>query len=260
MEWYSIPFLVLIVGLLIALFLVLCFIFPLCLTTLSIAIKSRRDYRSSRGYQHLKQIKKSLKNLNRRIRGLESVKRSINSDLNNVRRDRYLQLQNALINHVVNTRITEVPGIGQKLSERIIGGCFDGTLQSLHRAGKLHGIGPEKAWDVSSWADSINHQLPKLLEEDFPGKCKIIERFSKKESDLIHELDKVNKSIMDRKELRNRAVRELHRLEKVKPKTFRSVFYKKKEARDAVHKFILGTYAEWESMPDWYRKLISEYG
>lgn len=136
--------------------------------------KAKRDYENARGYTHLKMLvdaqlyyqqeKLSCLNL------IERLKHKLQQA------DPSSELEEALSKHIVQTELQHVSGIGPRLQARIVDSIFRNSLNDLHRADRLEGIGDERQWSISRWVRETKETLPERLKHDFPGKGEIIDR------------------------------------------------------------------------------------
>lgn len=171
----------------ISIFVVLFMIFvaPPILTRLNVSLRARRDYRLARGTKHKKQLQKSLKILDQKLKNLEKERQILENRLNALTQEQSDELLKALSRHIVETRLTEIEGIGQVLKDRLINQCFNGTLSSLTSAYFfVQGIGWEKQNAISKWVNKMERELPILLKKDFPNKQEIIEEYKRKKIQL----------------------------------------------------------------------------
>jgi len=214
----------------------------------------------ARGSMHLRQICNSLKILNKNITNLEKEKQKSEKDLHKLNQRTSERLLNALTHHIVETRLSEIEGIGPILRDRIIVNCFDGTLGSLRRTYSLEGIGEKKLQAISRWVEKVEHDIPSLLKNDFPDKMTIIEECKRDEREIIERLRKIEERIAPMYEIKKKAVEEKDRLSVVGISHFRKSYQLNKEASEMVNEYLKGVFAEWEPMPMWFKTLISEYG
>ena len=241
-------------------FVFIFFIFPSMLRQFKIFSRARSDYRLARGTIHLRQIRDCLKVLNKNIKNLEKEKQKLENSIQKLNQKRSEKLLNALSRHLVETRLTEVEGIGPILKERMINECFDGTLGSLRRAYNLEGIGNKKLQAISRWVDELELEIPHLLKHDFPNKRNIIDECENKERKLKEQLIEIEEKIAPMNEIKKKASAEKDRLSMVGILHFIKSYQLNVEASELVNHYLEGAFPEWEPMPVWFRTLISEYG
>jgi biopolymer transport protein ExbB/TolQ len=235
-------------------------VFPSILARSRLVSRTRRDYEQARGTQHLRQIRDSLEILNKKLKSLEQEKQKLNSSLRRVEPERRDRLSRALCRRIVETQLTEVDGIGPTLRDRIISYCFDGTLDSLLDAYLVHGVGQQKQWAIQRWVAQRKRELPARMSQDFPGKKRINAEYNRLRQNLEKKLREAEEKLEAMRQLQTAATAEEERLSRVTAAHFLQAHQQDTEASEAVDQYLQGTFAEWASMPDWFRTLISEYG
>ncbi len=234
---------------------------PSLIRYLTIRSFASKDYKLSRGTQHLKQIKASLKILNKRIQAFTKKKIKLKQDIKELKDERFDKLYRALSNYLLKTRLREVEGIGPKLREAIINEYPNGTLDSLRYAcERINGIGQQKQWVISKWITVLKDQLPELLKQDFPNKEKIIQEYETKTKELKTQYGKTMEILNLLEEINKMASFEENRLSKARVSQFIKARRNNKEASLVVNEHIKGVFPEWLPMPTWYKTLITEYG
>lgn len=227
--------------------------------------KAWRDHRGSRGTIHRELLKRLLSILNDKLNELEAQRTSLIIQKKRAEGELRSALRAHLIKHIVNERLDEVPGIGPVLKERIIKGCFDGTLESLEalpylraRSWHLRGIGKEKAQAVGRWAREVKERLPEFLEGDFPGKAELIEKYSKIDSSLKFQISDIDARLRFLRGLRDKAMVEFDRLSSIGVLTFFKAYLGDAGASKKATEYLMGIFPEWEAEPDWLKSLIEE--
>lgn len=249
----------LIVGGVIGFILVLAFV-PKMIEESRIMSKAREDYLRCRGTHHARQLRSAIKRHEDPLRHLCRRREEIASELRAMDQRADAELRRALTIHLINTRFTEIPGIGTKLKDRIVQMCFDGTLESLLRSQHVHGVGQEKAAAIRSWVYRMKQTLPKLLDTGFPGKLEIIgkqrakrERLSEQHNDLTRVLSSRERVIADARE-------GLAILEAVAVSDFREALRGHRKASQKIVGYAVGAFAEWERMPKWFVDILAAPG
>ena len=233
---------------------------PAMLRQSRLVSRARKDYRRARGTQHLRQIRDSLKILNKRLESHEQEKDRLSRTLRRLEQERTDKLTHALCRYVVETQLTQIDGIGPKLRDRIIRYSFDGTLDSLRRAYRVRGVGQQKQWAIRHWIAQKERELPRLMKGSFPGRTGINDEYKQREQNLRKSLKEVEKELDAMRQLRTVASAEEERLSGVTVTHFRQAYKPDREAAEAVAQHLQGTFAEWEPMPSWFKALISKYG
>ena len=248
------------IGASVLLGLIIAFAVPPILRQSRIASRARRDYEQARGTQHLRQIRDSRRALDDRLGRLEVDKAKLKLDMQDMPAQRDRELSQALCSHIVHNHLTDISGIGPTLRDSIIALCFDGTLESLCRADRVHGVGDTKVWAIRGWVYEWTERLPQLMRQNFPKKRSINEEYDAKEHDASKRLVDLQEEIDSMKQLRQLAMAEEQRLGKVTVEHFRKAYKQDGDASRAVDEYLEGAFKEWETVPAWFAELISEYG
>ncbi len=248
-----------IVGGVVGFILLLAFV-PKMIEESRIMSKAREDYLRCRGTHHARQLQSAIKRHEDSLRLLHRRRDEIASELRTMNQQTDAELLRALTIHLINTRFTEIPGIGTKLKDRIVRTCFDGTLESLLRSQRAHGVGQEKAAAIRSWVYRMKQTLPKLLDKDFPGKPDIIEKQRAKREQLSEQRDDLTKAVSSRERVIADARKGLVALEAVAVSDFREALRGDHKASEKIAHYAVGSFAEWERMPRWFAAILAEPG
>lgn len=242
--------------------LIICFLLlvPSIHNQIRFHLLIRRDYKLARGTLHKKQLSKSLKLLNGKIKKFEKTKKNILVTIQHLDGKRNKRLKKELSSILVHSRLTDVEGIRQILKERIIHNCFDGSLNSLRRASVLEGIGEQKYSALMNWVKEMENKMPYLLEKDFPNKNKINEEFKNEELQLKKQQRNIEEQIAPMNELKKIASTEMERLNKVNISHFKRCYKSNNESMEYVNNYLNGIFPEWAPMPKWFKILISDFG
>lgn len=227
---------------------------------LKLRVRASRDYRLARGTLHLKQIESALRNLSLRIHDLQDELSSINAKIQDLEEEKKKELRETFLKQVVPRELRNVPGIGSILAEDILDRCFDGTLWSLKKAYYIRGVGEKRQAAINDWVQSLERELPSRLEKNFPGKREVEERYKKHIADLKMRQVEVNKELESLKELGDQVEEEVRWLRQIRPRLFFRAYRRDKEASALVTKYLMGVFAEWEEMPEWFKRLIGDFG
>ena len=222
--------------------------------------KARFDHLNARGTLHRTLIKKSLKNLDAKIKVTKAEIEQLNYRKNILAAEEQRELERTLSTIIVHNELDSISGIGPVLKERIIHSCFDGTLSSLRRASGVRGIGEEKYGAILYWIRTKEALMPVLLKNDFPGKREITQRYAETERNLITELEKNHKQLTEMIELRTLSAAELTKLTPISTVTFIKAYKGDKQAAEKATQYLLGTFPEWSKTPTWFETLVVTYG
>ena len=249
-----IAFIVVVAGALIALLI------PRLISHIRLRRRAEHDHRVARGTQHLKQLERPLAKLERDIGVIQSRIRATERQIEKVKATRKADLQRALCTYLVNHRLTEVDGIGPQLQGRVVRACYRGNLRDLRSADRVHGVGPTRQAAIMRWVRSYEQALPRLLEQSFPGRQKIMAKAEDKLSSLHEQLEKSRRALVRKQALHAPASRTVDKLRSVGPSRFRKALAKRGTDGPVPAWYLEGVYPAWESPPDWFVSLLSEYG
>ena len=191
--------------------------------------------------------------------GLRATKARVSElegQLARLRRDRSAELSQALSTALVRERLTEVPGIGSTLSDRIIRTCFHGRLRDLHSAHRVQGIGSALQGAISAWVVDVESEFPRLLAKDFSGKQRIVSAYADRDAHLRGPLASQRALLKDEDHLYQEARAAIQRLRAVKPAHFRRALRRYDGASTVPAWYFQGVYPPWEPVPEWFERLL----
>jgi len=232
--------------------------------TLEFKIKLRRraktDYLHARGTHHRNIIQSCLVNLNREISKFENKIQQLKSRRTKLKREKDRELEIKLTTQIVDRDLEKIPGIGRVLKERIIGSCFNGTLESLLNA-RIHvrGIGDEKNYAIRRWIRNTRAKMPQLLRASFPGKSQILTKYAQLDSKTDEEILSNNSEHERLQHLRSQSIAALNGLGPVDASTFLNAHKGDDEAAKMVTHYLIGVFPEWKMRPPWFTTLIKTY-
>jgi hypothetical protein len=221
--------------------------------------QAEHDYRIARGTQHLHQLRACLPVLHTSLKNRQAKVGKLEKQLNSLNQKRSTELQTALSTHLVNQRLTEVPGIGQTLSRDIIRHCFRGNLHDLRFASRIRGVGPSRHRAIMAWVYARERELPRLLDGSFPDKQRILSKYAKQEQVLKAALESERTALDRENELFEKADVAASKLRKIKPSHFRKALRSNSPKPPVPAWYFVGVYPPWEPMPEWFETLLSEY-
>jgi hypothetical protein len=167
------------------------------------------------------------------------------------------ELQSTLVKHLVYTQLDTVPGIGSTLKSRILRWVFQGELTDLYQAYRLDRIGPQCQQAINRWVQRVELQLPELLQEDFPGKADILATYQDRLDTRRRQADAAEQRAAELEELERRVEAALVDLETVTWHDFHEALVAVDGPTEKVRRHILGVFAAWEPMPEWFRQALS---
>jgi hypothetical protein len=217
------------------------------------------DYEAARGTAHLKLLKNAEKRLTHQIDDHNKRLSTTQNELAQIQKKTNDQMLEALEKYIVNQHLTEVPGIGPKLSHTIIQYVFRGRLQDLRKASyTVHGIGQNKQYLIDMWIKQWEQKIPSLLKEYFPGKSEILTRAEtqkKGSEEAIVNIEREKRQLIERL---TKARDVIKCLEEVKLQDFVNALLTPDKTNPRIDDYQRGVFAEWEPIPDWFKELITE--
>lgn len=240
--------------------LFLFWIFARVKSEISLRKRAKRDYQMARGTYHLSQLSRLLKLLNETIEREEQAARRIENELKALESQRSSELRAALSLYLVRERLREIPGIGPEMQQRIIRYCFKKDIQDLRFAYRINGIGPQRMHAIEQWIDRMEREFPRLLEGDFPGKEEILQKYAKRLELKQQEAERRRQSLLENKALYQKANTVAKELGKVLPSHFRAALRHPSGENRIPTRYLLGIYAPWEPIPEWFQALCARYG
>jgi len=240
-----------------AVILLLAFL-PKMIKQYRIMAKARADYARSRGTYHVRQIRAAITKHELALRPYVQESNRLTQELDALNKEQTKECERTLTMQLVNDLSLEVPGIGTKLKDRIITTCFDGSLESLLRSQYVPGIGKQKAHAIRVWVHDLQRQMPQLLVGDFVEKRDIQVKYEKRGRELSSRKEELAKIMESRQKLISYARQKLEPLESVTPLVFGGALRGDSKASDAVAKYTIGAFAEWEPLPMWFSDIMKD--
>lgn len=240
--------------------LILALFFPFVEFRLKLWWKARNNYKTARGTIHLELLKGCLGNLQRKIREAKTNLENLKKHQDELFNDRKEELETAATTYLVNLELGSIPGIGPVLKDRVIRVCFDGTLNSLRQAWRVHGIGEQKAHAIARWVDQAQRKLLVILKGPFLGKDEINNNYDRLEKEANQRTKEVENLLNGMLELEKNGQMSVASLKKVHVSTFLKSYKGDLEASEAVANHLLGCFPEWGKSPDWFKTVMENYG
>lgn len=221
---------------------------------------AKKEYKNARGTAHKNLLKKSLNNLTREIQKTKNELDSAIRAEKDLQLEKTRELEKAATIYIFESDFTSIPGIGKILKDRIRRTVFDGTLQSLHRAWGVHGIGESKAYEIRKWIEKTARRLPYVLNGHFPNKLRIVNKYDDLIRNANNRIKNIESTYKPMIELENIAKTELDKLNQVKSSIFKKSYDGDIMATEAVTEYHLGCFPEWRRIPGWFITLMEAYG
>lgn len=221
--------------------------------------KAKADYLNARGTIHRNILQRCLGNLGRDISDLENRLNRLKVQRANMSIEKEKELEAKLTAQIVDNELDKIPGIGEVLKDRVMNECFNGTLESLNKAGSVQGIGEEKGAAISRWVKRTKAKIPQLLLGDYQGKSEILKKYSELDNNIETEIKANDLRLQEAQQLMAEGETSLTSLESVGISTFLKVYDGDKEAADKVTQYLEGVFPEWRSIPQWFKTMVEKY-
>lgn len=232
--------------------------YPLVQRWLEIQNRAAHDYQAARGTQHRKMLEQSLGVVQQRIASQQRAIAHLRQQLSALQARENEALDRALLRHQLETNIS---GIGSRLAAQIEQQVYRGNLGTLQYAARyVAGVGPKKQAAINAWLGQVAQRWPALRQSNFPGKASIIQQFQSPRQDKQRELDAAVRRLKEMQLLADKATVELSRLSAVTMADFVQAYQSRGNGvSDEISAYVIGTFAEWEEMPHWFKSLITDY-
>lgn len=211
------------------------------------------DYEQARGTAHRLLLEQAAWALLAQIadyqRKTDGAKKQMKRDIE----QRDAELKQALVRWLVENHLQEVPGIGDRLKREVIHSIFKGNLDDLREAYLVLGIGQQKQQYINQWIKNYNAQIPYRLQQHFPGKLEIGRKYQQAIEEQVQLIEAAEKAQEDPRARLIPIDRELRWLKEIEAKHFIRAYLEPGLDREDLDRYQIGVFAEWETMPDWFR-------
>jgi hypothetical protein len=222
--------------------------------------RARHDYRAARGTQHLRLIQEALPALERDLQAHRKHLSDLQAQIERLQTDYAKALCRALSQTLIETRLTEVDGIGPTLRDRILRDCFRDSIADLHRADRVRGIGSTLQQALSAWVNGYLDEFPRLISEGFPGKGRIAGEYNWRVASLSGQRAAETETAEHLEGLQRQARATIEKLGTVKLRHFLHALRQDKKGEVVPSWYLAGVYPAWKPMPGWFETLLQEYG
>jgi hypothetical protein len=218
---------------------------------------ARQEYATARGFAHRQILEQAHRRLHHQIDELKTAIGRSEAQLHSVETQRTSALTAQLEHHLVHDRLDEVPGIGPSLKERILAATQARKLADLHRAYIVSGVGQSRQLEIERWIQGYSARLPQLVNEPFPGRSEIMNRFEGHIAEVNRQRTRDRQALAALE--RQWASLEPHYtwLSQVTPKHFEHAALGLADDMAKVDRFLIGAFAEWEPLPAWFKEAIA---
>ena len=219
--------------------------------------QAKEDYRRARGTAQQQMLEESSILLQAQLKRAIETHREAEHAYKQAVLERDRELTEALVRYLVQTQLSQIPGIGPTLRAKIVRHVFRGRLSDLHSARRLEGIGSQRQYQISSWAHRVEAQLPRLLKEDFPGKSQILNVHREELDERRHQVVTIKQWVTKLQELQKQMDAALAGLTAVTWHDFHRALLESDDPPENIRRHMSGVFAAWEPMPDWFREALS---
>jgi hypothetical protein len=151
-----------------------------------------------------------------------------------------------------------VEGLGISLSDKIKKKVFKSRLKDLRSAHRIKGVGDSRQKNINKWVNKYEKRVPKLLEENFPGKQQIMSEFAQKISQAEDSLTESTNRLVIIEARLNRTKKEISKLQKVTLEDFILAKEGPSEKEEEIAYYLKGVFGEWEDIPVWYKEVLEQ--
>lgn len=215
---------------------------------------ARSAYKTARGTQHRILLQEASRRLVQKQKANEQKMFAIKQHLRQLQRRENAELETRLQRWIATEHLKEVSGIGAKRYDELMRQVFHGKLEDFYRAqDRVSGIGDKTQLALNAWVKSYKRRLADMIQSDFPDKQAIVNAYAQKRKPLLQQQTALEKDIADIRNAQKPIERELRWLNQVDFETFRNTY---KCENYQVDRYLLGVFAEWEEMPDWFKSAL----
>lgn len=220
--------------------------------------QAKIDYQQARGTAHKSLLQKARHHLLQQQKAEQHVINAAQKEIKRLEAQQRQELEQVLTDYLVKERLTDVSGIGKARHADIVWRIYKGNLTDLQRAHQLPGIGQRTQGAINQWVRHYRKNFAKLLQENFPGKQQVILAYRNAVATQREKIDSAKKVSRTVQVKLDRIEPALNRLENVTVKDFYRVLKDPTASTPDLDHYIQGVFAEWEPIPDWFLKAISD--
>lgn len=219
---------------------------------------AEQEFHNARGKHHLQQL---LEAENRIGKALEEEKKLIEKKrkkIKSIKRKERKELTKQAEKMILVNHFHEVEGLGTSLSDKIKKKVFKSRLKDLRSAHRIKGVGDSRQKSINRWVNKYEKRVPKLLEENFPGKQQIMSEFAQKISQAEDSLTESTNRLVIIEARLNRIKKEISKLQKVSLEDFILAKEGLSEKEEEIAYYLKGVFGEWEDIPVWYKEVLEQ--
>lgn len=222
---------------------------------------ARQEYAQARGTAHKQLLSQARDHIQSLYRKNLNKGREAETKIKALHARREQELERVLVRHLVENRLQEIHGIGPQRKAAILQQVFRGKLNDLQHASKtVPGITPKIQSEINRWVTQNQKALPDLINQDFPGKASVDARYCPEIESLerlVRTLESENHPLQEKLKRINE---ELVWLNQITPGTFVKSLRKPEQVNPELDRYLCGVFAEWETVPEWFREIVSFSG
>jgi hypothetical protein len=221
--------------------------------------KAAQDYRNARGSAHRELLMRAAHRLQKCLDVTNQALDQHNHTLRQVIDKRDVALNQALSRYLVETYLTIIDGIGPVLRDRILTHVFRNKLDDLRSASRLvSGIGDSKQLGINAWITVFKKQFPSMLQEEFPGKTKIMQQYEASIKKLEAEIVAAGVTQDALREILASVQTAIEQLSSVTEEDFYQALLYPDNVDPSLERYRSGVFAPWEPAPEWFKLAINE--
>lgn len=220
--------------------------------------QARLDYEQARGYAHYQILEKARKQLQKALEQTRSTIKEQTQKVPALEAARQHELLQELEHRLLQTRLDEVPGIGQALKQRILTTLHARRLSDLHQAYTVSGVGENRQYEINQWIHQYTQRLPQLVNEPFPGRETIIKKYES-------QIAETKRALAEQQRRETTLVQRLATIEPhytwlqtIDAQTFEKAALGVSDDTTAITRYTIGLFAEWEPIPEWFKAIMNE--
>lgn len=216
------------------------------------------DYKMARGYAHRLLLTEALARLTAQLTTAQKAEAETKAHIRHLEQQQKMELQAALELHLIQTKMAEIPGIGEALRQRILEQTQARSLNDLERASTVSGVGAARMSGIRQWLQSYQAQLPALLAKPFPGSAAIKKKFTIQINATTATLQTQTQSVATLTQQQTALAERLAPLNNMTEEHFVRAAFGSLDDQASVEQFQRGLFAEWEPMPLWFKIWLEE--
>ncbi|WP_343400668.1 hypothetical protein [Promineifilum sp.] len=218
--------------------------------------QAKADYDTARGTAHLRLLQPAQETLQQRLSLTEKTLTARKQALANVANQWDTELRRVVVDQLVEAELLGVSGIGSRLATAIIQQVYHGNLNDLRFAQQVEGIGPQKQTAINTWLSNVEQRLPALLAASTPAQKEINARYEAERERLTREIALTEVARHEQSELLAQVNNEIAGLSAVSTRDFEFLLANPNADAEKVNGYLLGAFAPWEAMPDWFNQAL----